>query len=251
MNATSFLKDQLLKTLQDHSKYQSSTDAPLFVILPESPDGAKSIDNISDIINWWVLPGKTEIRLKIEQVVVALVSIHGVMPLWVRVKELENNIILLNISRRFRKLKDIRNHYNSSEYMPFIYDNALNLEFTDDLERWGLTKKLLWRFSLEKAERLVFEKNPLRFDEVSFFFEKHFCQYIFYPGDYNHRKPGDKGYSKLVIKRKGKSEYQILENIGTASEENKFESGDLTAVLKYYLEKEKNYLIDQLKVQGI
>jgi predicted nuclease of restriction endonuclease-like (RecB) superfamily len=24
---------------------------------------------------------------------------------------------------------------------------------------------------------------------------------IFYPGDYNHRKPGDKGYSKLVIKR--------------------------------------------------
>jgi hypothetical protein len=121
-----FFKNQLFKTLDDNLVGQVFFEKMSFVILPCNATIEVPKNTWDQIINWWVLPPSTEIKLSIDQVVETLTSRQGLLPLWIKVKQQSNDLILLNISRRFRKLKDIKEFHKDNENMPFIFDNFIN-----------------------------------------------------------------------------------------------------------------------------
>ena len=131
--------------------------------------------------------------------------------------------------------------------MPFVFDNTIDIEFTNEIHKIGLTRKLLWNFELTEPEKILFEKYPLTFSDIRQFAENHFKSYIYFPPDYNHRKTDTKRYSKLVIKKD--TEFSILENIGTTNEKNILTTTDIDKILDTYLDKEMNYRIDNLTIK--
>lgn len=247
MEDKNFFKNQLLQTLNDSLVGQVYLEKMTFVIILSDATNEVPKNTWDEIINWWVLPTSTEIKLSIDQVVETLTSRQGLLPLWIKVKQQNEDLILLNISRRFRKLKDIKEFHKDNENLPFIFDNSIDIEFTNDIQKIGLTRKLLWNFELTKQEKQFFEKYPLTFTDIRQFAENHFKSYIYFPPDYDHRKPDTKRYSKLVIKKD--TEFSILENIGTPNEKNILTTTDMDKVLDTYLDKEMNYQIDNLTIK--
>lgn len=242
-----FFKNQLLKTLNGNFENQVFLENMTFVILPSNATNEVPKNTWDEIINNWVLPKSTEIKLSIEQVVEALTSQQGHLPLWIKVKQLSENEILLNSSRRFRKVKDIKEFHKDTETMPFIFDNSIDYKFTNEIQKNGLTRKLLWNFELTEQEKRFFEKHPLTFTDIRQFAEDHFKSYIYFPPDYNQRKPYTKRYSKLVIKKD--TGYSLLENTGTINEKNILMTTDMDQILHTYLDKEMNYQIDNLTIK--
>jgi len=242
-----FFKEQLLKTLNSSLVGQVFLDNMTFVILPSNEDNEKPKNTWDEIINWWVLPTSTEVKLSLDQVLDTLTSRQGLLPLWIKVKLQSEDLILLNISRRFRKVKDIKEFHKDNENMPFVFDNTIDIEFTNEIHKIGLTRKLLWNFELTESEKILFEKYPLTFSDIRQFAENHFKSYIYFPPDYNHRKTDTKRYSKLVIKKD--TEFSILENIDTTNEKNILTTTDIDKILDTYLDKEVNYRIDNLTIK--
>lgn len=222
-------------------------DNMTFVILPSNADNEKPKNTWDEIINWWVLPTSTEVKLSLDQVLDTLTSRQGLLPLWIKVKLQSEDLILLHISRRFRRIKDIKEFHKDNENMPFVFDNTIDIEFTNEIHKIGLTRKLLWNFELTEPEKIIFEKYPLTFSDIRQFAENHFKNYIYFPPDYNHRKTDTKRYSKLVIKKD--MEFSILENIDTINEKNILTTTDIDKILDTYLDKEMNYRIDNLTIK--
>ncbi|MDY3530322.1 hypothetical protein PG593_11130 [Riemerella anatipestifer] len=241
-----FFKEQLLSTLNNSLGGQVLSANMTFVILPSNADNEKPKNTWDEIINWWVLPTSTELKLSLDQVLETLTSRQGLLPLWIKVKHQSEDLIILNISRRFRKLKDIKEFHKDNQNMPFILDNSIEYEFTSEIQKIGLTRKLLWNFELTEQEKRFFEKAPLTFADIRQFAENHFDNYNYFPPDYNHRKPDTKRYSKLVIKKD--TEFSILENIGTTNEKSILTTTDIDKILDTYLNKEMNYRIDNLTI---
>lgn len=242
-----FFKEQLLRTLNNSLVGQVFLKNMTFVILPSNADNEKPKNTWDEIINWWVLPTSTEVKLSLDQVLDTLTSRQGLLPLWIKVKLQSEDLILLNISRRFRRVKDIKEFHKDNENMPFVFDNTIDIEFTNEIHKIGLTRKLLWNFELTEPEKILFEKYPLTFSDIRQFAENHFKSYIYFPPDYNHRKTDTKRYSKLVIKKD--TEFSILENIGTTNEKNILTTTDIDKILDTYLDKEMNYRIDNLTIK--
>ncbi len=242
-----FFKNQLFKTLDDNLVGQVFLEKMSFVILPCNVTIEVPKNTWDQIINWWVLPTSTEIKLSIDQVVETLISRQGLLPLWIKVKQQSDDLILLNISRRFRKLNDIKEFHKDNENLPFIFDNFINFEFTNEIQKIGLTRKLLWNFELTEQEKRFFEKYPLTFTDIRQFIENHFKSYRYFPPNYNHRKPDTKSYSKLVIKKD--TEFSIIENIDTTNEINILTTADIHETLDTYLDKEMNYQIDNITIK--
>lgn len=242
-----FFKEQLLRTLNNSLVGQVILDNMTFVILPSNSDNETPKNTWDEIINWWVLPTSTDVKLSLDQVLETLTSRQGLLPLWIKVKQQSEDLILLNISRRFRKVKDIKEFHQDNENMPFVFDNSIPIEFTNEMQKIGLTRKLLWNFELTEQEKSFFENHPLTFTDIRLFIENHFKSYIYFPPDYNHRTPDTKRYSKLVIKKD--TEFSILENISTANEKNILTTTDISKILDTYLDKEMNYRIDNITIE--
>lgn len=140
MNNKIFFKEQLLRTLNNSLVEQIFLDNMTFVILPSDDDNEKPKNTWDEIINWWVLPTSTDVKLSLDQVVETLTSRQALLPLWIKVKQQSKDLILLNISRRFRRLKDIKEFHKDNENMPFIFDNSIEFEFTNEIQKIGLTR---------------------------------------------------------------------------------------------------------------
>lgn len=248
MNTTNFLKNQILQTLENNLGRQIKIDNLKFVILPSNADNEQIKNTWDEIMNWWVLPTKTEVKLTIDQIVEILTPKQGLFPLWIKLKSQNEELILLNISRRFRKIKDIKEFHKKNETMPCIFDNSLDLSFTDENVRSGLIRKLLWYFELDEEEKQIFEKIPLTFNDIKYFFDNHFKNYIYFPPDYNSRKPNTKSYRKWVIRKD--VEFSIIDNIGAINETTLLTTKDLNIILHYYFDKEMNYKIDNLIIKN-
>lgn len=130
MDRTVFFKNQLLKTLDKNLPEQGKFENLKFVIIPSDAPREKPKTNWDEIINWWVLPSNTGIKLSLDQTIEVLGSRQGLMPLWIKLKLQHETLILLHISRRFRKLDDIKLFHQDNETMPFIFDQSLDLIFT-------------------------------------------------------------------------------------------------------------------------
>jgi hypothetical protein len=250
MNHEEFLKDQLLKLLQKHFGEGIVMSELNFVIIPSDVDNEKARNSRDDLINKWILPTTTDIKLALNETVNVLSFGEALMPLWVRVKKQEEKVFLLNISRRFRKLRDIREYHKGNEFMPFIYDDHMSLAYSEETERNGLIRKLLWRFNLNETEKETFIKRPLTRVEINTFFIDHFKGYIYFPPDYNHRKPGEKGYNKLAIRRESENEFSLIDDIETSEQKSLKTFVNIEAAVEYYLDKEKNNIIDGIKIEG-
>lgn len=241
-----FFKEQLLKTLNNNLVGQVFLENLIFVIILSNSDNETPKNTWDEIINWWTLPTSTDVKLSLDQVIDTLTSRQGLSPLWIKVKQQSQELILLNISRRFRRVKDIKEFHQDNDNMPFIFDNSIEFEFTNQVQKIGLTRKLMWNFELAEQEKLFFKKYPLTFSDIRQFAHNHFKNYIYFPPDYNQRKPNTKRYSKLVIKKD--KEFTILENIDTTNENNILTTTDFDKILDTYLDKEMNYQIDNISI---
>ena len=242
-----FFKEQLLKTLNSNLVEQVFLENMTFVILPSNADNEKPKNTRDEIINWWVLPTNTEVKLSLDQVLNVITTRQGLIPLWIKVKLQSEDLILLKISRRFRKVKEIKEFHKDNENLPFVFDNTIDIEFSDEIYKIGLTRKLLWNFELTEPEKKLFERYPLTFSDIRHFAENHFKSYIYFPPNFNNREPDSKSYSKLVIKNDTK--FSIIENIGSTNEKYILTTTDLDKILDTYLNKEKNYQIDSLLIK--
>ena len=248
MKHQDFFIDQIKSSIETIINREINLEEFSFVILPSNLRNEIPKSNLDEIIDMWIMPTKSEIRLTFTEVIETLTSREGYLPLWIKLLIVEQNIVLLNISNRFRKLKEIREH-NSGNYIKKVEtENAEDIVFTIEKERIALIRKLLWRFQLTEAEKEIFKNSELSIFEVELFFKNHFNKYTYFPPDYNHRHINNIDYSSLVIK-KNDSEYKIIECIGTENEIIKFKSFDLSDIVNYYLKSEKNYCIDGLEIK--
>ncbi|RAI97849.1 hypothetical protein LX64_04898 [Chitinophaga skermanii] len=249
-----YFKSQFRKTLEFYLKKPGRLEERTYVILPETLEGVPCVDSDSDIINWWRLPGYIAVKLTLNEVCDLLTN-RARIPLWVKVKEQDDGIIIIHTCNRYRKWKDVVNHHreNNATFAPFIFDNQLPIQFDPSLERWGLIRKLFWQRGLSLSERSIYQQSPLLYSEVSTFFERYFEGNIFYPGAYNHFHPGEMRYSHLVMEYdRRNNRFIVFENEkATALKQKKvkYASSNLSNTLHYYLQHEKQYCIEGVQIE--
>jgi len=247
MDDKKFLKNQLYKTFKNSSAKEVLLENMTYVIIPCSEKNEAPKNNLDEIINRWVLPAKSDIKLSLDQVIETLASYNGKFPLWVNVKQQNEDFIFLKISKRFRKIKAIKEFHKNNEILPFILDNSIDYKFTDEIQKIGLTRKLLWNIGLTDQEKQFFEKYSLTFDDIRNFAVNHFKSYNYYPPNTNQYNSNKKNYNKLVIKRN--FDYSIIENIGTTNEKVIMSNKDLDLILRTYLDLEMNFKIDEIIIE--
>ena len=120
MNNKIFFKEQLLKILNENLATNFNISNSNFVIMPSYEGNESPKTNWDEIINSWILPTNTNVKLTLDQVVETLVHSQGLFPLWVKIKQQSKDLILLNISRRFRKLNEIKEFHKDNTNMPFF-----------------------------------------------------------------------------------------------------------------------------------
>jgi hypothetical protein len=246
VDSQEFFKQQLLQTLNNKSRSLGSLENISFVILPSNDPTETPKTTWDEIINWQVLPMCTEIRLSIDQVTDALASRQGLLPLWIRVWQQSHDLILLKISRRFRKMNVIRDYHREDVYLPFMLDKSASCEFTVETEKIGMTRKLLRTFQASHEERLFFEKYPLTFADIRYFADDYFKTFICFPLNLADSQTCDSKCKQLVIKRA--AEFFVIENIDTTNENSVMKSTDLDLVLDAYLTTALDYTIDGVKI---
>jgi len=121
---SSFLKTQLSKFLSQNevgNLIVKNTDQLKYIIEYDSEEKQESKTNSDDIMKYWCLPEKIGIRLELDDVCESLTTHANEIPLWIKVNKTKDvNVLKLLISKRFRKLKIIKERHQTNEYMPIL-----------------------------------------------------------------------------------------------------------------------------------
>ena len=112
----------LEENLKEHLKgatYSSNLDDYKYEIKLDLSDTKDLSSNIEQIMNFWVLPNNLNKKLYKKQVIDLLVTGTNEIPLWIGVK-VEEKLIQLVISKRFKKLKVVKEWHNENNNIPFV-----------------------------------------------------------------------------------------------------------------------------------
>lgn len=112
--------------LQQQLKMLLSNIAPLTtvndykIIITIDPEDTKSlVTNFDFIMNYNVLPSVIGKELTNDNIFNFLVTARNEIPLWIKVS-IESNVIILQVSKRFRKRPVIKEFHKNSKWQPFI-----------------------------------------------------------------------------------------------------------------------------------
>jgi hypothetical protein len=115
-----FLREQLYRAID--SIHLAINDLTFNILLDQEEKQALKT-NMDVIMYHYALPKQINKILTLEEVCNALVTGKNEMPLWIKLKiESSSNVIILSISKRFRKKKEVANWHKSSEFYPVIIE---------------------------------------------------------------------------------------------------------------------------------
>ena len=118
MNRTNieFLKTQINRALVDEAEIYSH-----FRIDFDPTEKADPKTNLDAIMTHWALPKKLNRDLSLDEVCELLVTAHNEIPLWIKLEKVElQKFYQLFISKRFRKIKVIKEWHKENEILPII-----------------------------------------------------------------------------------------------------------------------------------
>lgn len=113
------LLEENLKKWLNSCSYSSNLDDYKYEIKLDLSDTKELSSNIEQIMNFWVLPKNLNKELYRKQVIDLLVTGTNEIPLWIGIN-VNEKIIELVISKRFKKLKVIKEWHKENIYAPYV-----------------------------------------------------------------------------------------------------------------------------------
>ena len=207
-------------------------DAYKFIIV--STNEKENYTNWDDMFRLWTTPTFTGIKLDYDEVIKYLVKeTQNLLPLWVNISYKKGLPIVLEISQRFRKERDINARNPNNKFAPFELKNNKDICQILESERLEAIRILTFnRISDNRIKNLI--GSEISIEEIEQSISKILMNYKFYPPKPNHQKPGDSNYSQIVINKDFKnSTYSICDAEKLEKEiQSKLNMFD---AIKYYL----------------
>jgi len=99
----------------------SFDDTMLFHLSVDDSEKRELKTNMDEIMNFWVLPKMVGKEFSLSEITELLTTPKNEIPLWVKLSEVEKGrVYQMEISKRFRKLRVIKERHNDSEILPFL-----------------------------------------------------------------------------------------------------------------------------------
>lgn len=208
-------------------------DSISFIITPTSEK--ENYTTWDDIFRMWSIPTFKGIRLKYNEVVNNLAKeTRNTMPLWIKVSIQGQMPIVLEISQRFRKPREIFERRPENLFSPFELDDEKKIETYINCERLEAIRILIFKRLLDKRlEEII--GNEIHIKEIKDTLRRHLQHYRFYPASPSHQKIGDANFSEIVIKqdyKTGKFSLCKAEDLDDELESNL----SMTEAIEYYIE---------------
>ncbi len=201
------LKQVINKILPNTNNYEDVS----FIF--EFEDKQEKLDSgIDEMLNFWYLPNIYGRILKYYDVL-EILNGRNKFPLWIKVSLRFEKQVILQISKRFRGEKLIKDFHNNNELRPFVIVNSSKDILEQTLERF-FSKRELFDYEIDflKQQRLNIEKI---IDVLTNNFEKS----RFYPNKFLIFSPIQASYKGVIIERMYDNSYQIHEQIENDSKE--------------------------------
>lgn len=125
MKNINFWIPKLMRAIQELDKTStpdSIQQAISYIVQLDESEKQHPTSNMDEIMNWRVLPEFLNKELAFDTVLDLLVTGFNSFPLFVKVEPYQGSskIVLLRISKRFRKWKEIQSWHMANEFAPFI-----------------------------------------------------------------------------------------------------------------------------------
>ncbi len=178
-------------------------DSISFIIVPTIEE--EHYTNWDDIFRFWSTPSFKGIKLKLNDVISNLVKEHkNTMPLWIKVTYRKDKPVVLEISQRFRRIKDIVDRNPNNLFAPFEVGNRYDIEQIVESERTEAIRILMYKRAIDERTKEIIG-DEIHISELEDNFKSHLDIYRFYPANPKHQNVGDDYYSKFVINQDYKS----------------------------------------------
>ena len=217
-----------------------------YIIVPTTEE--EKLTSMDERYKLWITPGISRIRLSYESLINSLVKEQKkVMPLWIKMHKEKDKPVVLQISHRYRKMRDVILRYRDLENAPFQIAEDSLFEFSELKERREAIRILFFTQKLSLDLKNIIG-DEIKFNEVKWNYKNHFEKYRFYPPSYKHTKEGEDTYSSIVIDKDAKTgTFSIFKN---PNMEAKVKSKvGIEKAIKYYLQEELNYKICGLEIK--
>jgi len=202
--------------------------------------------NFDEIYRIWTTPSFNGVRISYNEVIQNLVKTdQNTIPLWIKVTR-QNKLVVLEISQRFRKRKQIIERNPDNKISPFEIVEKLEFKFNQEKERKEAIRILFFKRLDENILKTKIGQK-IRYDELRDVLSSHFEYYRFYPPLYNHYKSDDERHSKLVIEKDFDS--KLFKVFSSNNEENIIEKTDFETVIKYYIHNELNWEYKGIEIE--
>ncbi|WP_235299797.1 hypothetical protein [Portibacter marinus] len=211
----------------------SNTESVSYIIIPTSEK--ENYTNWDDIFRFWSTPTFKGIRLNYNDVVCNLYKEHkNTIPLWIKVSYKREMPIVLEISQRFRKLKDVIERNPENSLAPFELEGRIEIDQIVNTERSEAIRILMFKRELDKRTKDILG-DEISLEELKENLKEHLNNYRFYPANRKHQKIGDINYSSLIINQEYKTGKFSICNAENLEEEIKSELIKIEAI-EFYIE---------------
>lgn len=205
-----------------------------FIVIPTAK--TEHYTNFDDIFRLWVTPAFKGIQLSYKEVVDNLFKdVRNTMPLWIKLHYQHSLPIVLEVSQRYRKVKEVLDRNKDNKHPPFEIGLGINIEDIIQEERNEAIRILF--FTRRSNNRIInILALGVSINEISNFLSQHLNTYRFYPPLYNHQKKDDPNYSELAIDNDSVS--GIFKVCYTDNLENiVLSTTDKTTAINYYIDR--------------
>lgn len=196
--------------------------------------------NFDDIYRLWATPSIAGIRITYDEVIQNLVKVdQNAIPLWIKINSNSNAPIVLEISQRFRKKKQILERNPNNEIAPFEILEGSEVEFQLAEERKEAIRILFFqRLGDKNINRII--GDTIKYKELINMLSLHFEKYRFYPALYTHYKIDDERFSNLVIEKDfNANKFRLFKP--NSKEETLKDNLDIISAIKHFAQNELNW----------
>lgn len=192
---TEIFRNQLNKILNEIGVEDIGNNT--FFIIPTTDK--ENYTTWDDIYRFWSTPTFKGIRLKFDDVINSLVKTEkNTIPLWIKVTYVYQKPVILEISQRFRKLKEVLERNPENTFAPFEVTERNDIDRIVNSERAEAIRILMHKRLLDNRTKIVVG-DKIEVSELREVLSTLLNYYRFYPPNPSHQKQDDPNYSELVI----------------------------------------------------
>jgi len=217
-----------------------------FIIIPTEQN--ENYTTWDDLLRLWSTPTFKGIRLNYSEVVAALVKEDkNIVPFWIKIYYKQDLPIILEISQRFRKIKEILERKPNNEIVLFEIGDDFEIGQIVQNERKEALRILVFTgIAGNKIKSIL--GDEINLEEIKQILENHLKNYRFYPPRPNYQKQNEENYLSIVISQDyntGRFSICEAENI------NYEIISDLTSTeaIDYYIENQMKNNICGMKIK--